>query len=77
MIGIELGCKGPNYGLVSACATGSHALGEALSALQRGDADAMLAGGVEVRERSLSARNVPSLTRTRCSPAASRPRSRR
>ena len=54
VIGIELGCKGPNYGLVSACATGSHALGEALSALQRGDADAMLAGGVEAALTPLS-----------------------
>jgi 3-oxoacyl-[acyl-carrier-protein] synthase II len=47
MVAIELGAKGPNYGVVSACATGTHALGEALKYLQYGDADVMLAGGTE------------------------------
>lgn len=47
MVAIELGAKGPNYGVVSACATGTHALGEALKCLQLGDADVMLAGGTE------------------------------
>jgi len=47
MIAIELGAKGPNFGVVSACATGTHALGEALKYIQQGEADVMLAGGTE------------------------------
>lgn len=47
MVAIELGAKGPNFGVVSACATGTHALGEALKYLQLGEADVMLAGGTE------------------------------
>jgi 3-oxoacyl-[acyl-carrier-protein] synthase II len=46
-IAISLGIKGPNYAVVSACATGSHAIGEAAELLKRGDADAMIAGGTE------------------------------
>jgi len=47
IVAIEIGAKGPNYGVVSACATGSHAIGDALSFLQTGQADMMLAGGSE------------------------------
>ena len=54
MVAIELGAKGPNYGIVSACATGTHALGEALKCLQFGDADVMLAGGTEAAVTPLS-----------------------
>jgi 3-oxoacyl-[acyl-carrier-protein] synthase II len=46
-LAISLGIKGPNYAVVSACATGSHAIGEAAQLLKRGDADAVLAGGGE------------------------------
>src|SRR5437016_13003220 len=46
-LAISLGIKGPNYAVVSACATGSHAVGEAAELIKRGDADAMLAGGTE------------------------------
>src|SRR5437016_13520594 len=46
-LAISLGIKGPNYAPVSACATGSHAVGEAAELIKRGDADAMLAGGTE------------------------------
>src|SRR5580765_6396569 len=46
-LAISLGIKGPNYAVVSACATGSHAIGEAAELLKRGDADAVLAGGGE------------------------------
>jgi 3-oxoacyl-[acyl-carrier-protein] synthase II len=46
-IAIDLGIKGINYALVSACATGSHAVGEAAEVIKRGDADAIIAGGVE------------------------------
>jgi beta-ketoacyl-acyl-carrier-protein synthase II len=46
-IAIELGLRGPNYAPVSACATGSHAVGEAAETIRRGDADVVLAGGTE------------------------------
>jgi 3-oxoacyl-[acyl-carrier-protein] synthase II len=46
-LAITLGIKGPNYAVVSACATGSHAVGEAAEMIKRGDADAVLAGGTE------------------------------
>lgn len=44
---IRWGLKGPNYGTVSACATSSHSLADALMIMQRGDADVMLVGGSE------------------------------
>jgi 3-oxoacyl-[acyl-carrier-protein] synthase II len=46
-LAISLGFRGPNYAPVSACATGSHAVGEATELIRRGDADAVLAGGTE------------------------------
>jgi 3-oxoacyl-[acyl-carrier-protein] synthase II len=46
-LAISLGIRGPNYAIVSACATGSHAIGEAAELVRRGDADAVLAGGTE------------------------------
>ena len=46
-LAISLGYRGPNYAPVSACATGSHAVGEAAELIRRGDADAVLAGGSE------------------------------
>ncbi len=46
-IAISLGIRGPNYAPVSACATGSHAVGEGAETIRRGDADAILAGGTE------------------------------
>src|SRR3954453_11514695 len=46
-LAISLGIKGLNYAVVSACATGSHAIGEAAEIIKRGDADAILAGGGE------------------------------
>jgi 3-oxoacyl-[acyl-carrier-protein] synthase II len=46
-LAIELGVRGPNYAIVSACATGSHAIGEAAELIKRGDADVVLAGGTE------------------------------
>jgi len=47
MVAIKYGVRGPNFGLVSACATGAHAIGEAMHTIQRGDADVMIAGGSE------------------------------
>ncbi len=46
-LAISLGIKGLNYAIVSACATGSHAIGEGAEVIKRGDADAILAGGAE------------------------------
>jgi 3-oxoacyl-[acyl-carrier-protein] synthase II len=46
-IAIALGIRGPNYAVVSACATGSHAIGEGAELVRRGDADAVLAGATE------------------------------
>jgi 3-oxoacyl-[acyl-carrier-protein] synthase II len=46
-IAIDLGVRGPNYAPVSACATGSHAVGEGAELIRRGDADVVLAGGTE------------------------------
>ena len=47
VLALELGAKGPNYAVVSACASGTHALGEAMRHIARGEADVMLAGGTE------------------------------
>ena len=46
-VAIAFGPLGPNFATVSACATGAHAIGEAWETIRRGDADVMLAGGVE------------------------------
>lgn len=47
VIGIETGARGPNYGVTSACASASHAIGEAMGMIQNGSADVMMAGGTE------------------------------
>src|SRR5881409_3104331 len=46
-IAISLGLRGPNYAVVSACATGSPAVGEAAELIKRGDAEVIIAGGTE------------------------------
>jgi len=67
-ISIRLGAKGINYAPVSACATGTHSIGEAGEIIRRGDADAVIAGGLDCgvtplglagfsSARSLSTRN--------------------
>ena len=45
LIAIDFKINGPNYAVVSACATATHAIGDALRVIQRGDADIMVAGG--------------------------------
>jgi 3-oxoacyl-[acyl-carrier-protein] synthase II len=47
LVAIEYGARGPNFGVVSACASGTHALGEAARAIRHGEADVMIAGGSE------------------------------
>jgi 3-oxoacyl-[acyl-carrier-protein] synthase II len=68
LVAIMLGAEGPNMAVASACATGSHAVGEAFKTVQRDDADIIVAGGTEasmlpvifagfINMRALSARN--------------------
>ena len=47
VVAIRFGLKGPNLGVVSACASGTNAVGEAAHLIRRGDADVVLAGGAE------------------------------
>lgn len=47
MISIHLGAKGPNSNIATACAAGAHAIGDSYHIIKRGDADAMIAGGVD------------------------------
>lgn len=46
-VSIKFGAKGPNSAVATACATGSHSIGDAFKIIQRGDADMMIAGGTE------------------------------
>ncbi len=46
-VAIHLGLHGPGFSIASACATGSHAIGEGMRMIERGDADVVLAGGAE------------------------------
>jgi 3-oxoacyl-[acyl-carrier-protein] synthase II len=46
-VSIQFGLKGPNFCTVSACASGAHAIGEALRLIRAGDADVIIAGGSE------------------------------
>lgn len=76
-LSIKYGFKGPNYSAVSACASGSHAIGLGLMHIERGDTDAMLVGGTEgvITEMSVAGFNNSKALSTRNSdPAhASRP----
>lgn len=46
-VSIMTGARGPNWSAVTACASGTHAIGEAFKIIQRGQADCMIAGGAE------------------------------
>ncbi|HXX38304.1 MAG TPA: beta-ketoacyl-ACP synthase II [bacterium] len=76
-VGIEVGARGPNFSVVSACATGGHAIGEALRIIQQGGADAMICGGSEAAITPLSLAGFCSMkalsTRNDAPEQASRP----
>jgi 3-oxoacyl-[acyl-carrier-protein] synthase II len=76
-VGIELGCQGPSYAAVSACASAAHAIGEAAEVIRRGDADAMLAGGAEAAICPIGVGMFGAMralsTRNDCPQRASRP----
>ncbi|OGT19721.1 MAG: beta-ketoacyl-[acyl-carrier-protein] synthase II [Gammaproteobacteria bacterium RBG_16_57_12] len=75
-VSIMFGMKGPNYALVTACATGTHCIGDAARLIEYGDADVMIAGGAEMATspvclggfsaaRALSTRNDDPATASR------------
>jgi len=76
-ISMKYGAKGPNVSSVSACATGTHSIGDAFRMIQRGDADAMIAGGCEstITPLGIAGFNVMKAlsTRNEDPAAASRP----
>jgi len=47
LLSIQVGAKGPNLAIVTACTTSTHCIGEAAKSIRYGDADAMIAGGAE------------------------------
>ncbi|HET7828263.1 MAG TPA: beta-ketoacyl-ACP synthase II [Candidatus Limnocylindrales bacterium] len=76
-VAIMTGAIGPNFATVSACATGGHAIGEAWETIRRGDADIMVAGGVEAGIHEATVGGFASMkalsTRNDDPEAASRP----
>jgi len=76
-VSIRYGFRGPNYATVSACASSAHAVGDAFRIIQRGDADAMVAGGTEASVSPLAIAgfgNMKALSDRNDSPeTASRP----
>jgi len=77
MISIDLGFKGPNMVIVTACATSNHNIGEAWRIIKYGDADAMLAGGSEASIRPMGLAGFSNMkalsTRNDAPEKASRP----
>ncbi len=76
-VSIDLGARGPNLTMVTACATGTHAIGESLKILQRGDAQVMITGGAEATVSPLAVAGFSSMkalsTRNEEPEKASRP----
>jgi len=75
-VSIKYGFKGPNYSVVSACATATHAIGDAFRMIKYGDADAIVTGGSEASISPMSIAgftNMKALTRNPDKNSASRP----
>ncbi len=76
-LSIKYGAKGPNISTVTACATATHAVGEAVRYIQRGDADVMICGGAEAAITPLAVAGFASMralsTRNEEPEKASRP----
>ena len=75
-ISIRYGFKGPNYGVVSACATATHAIGDAYRMIQYGDADIIISGGTEASVHPLAVAgfaNMKALTKNSDPETANRP----
>ena len=54
LLSIEVGAKGPNFAMVTACTTSTHCIGEAAKSIRYGDADVMIAGGSEATVTELA-----------------------
>jgi 3-oxoacyl-[acyl-carrier-protein] synthase II len=54
LLSIEIGAKGPNLAMVTACTTSTHCIGEAAKAIRYGEADVMIAGGSEATVTELA-----------------------
>ena len=61
-VSIQLGIKGKTINVVTACATGTHSIGEGYRSIQHGEADVMLAGGTECAITPISVAGFTSLT---------------
>ncbi|HTO70613.1 MAG TPA: beta-ketoacyl-ACP synthase II [Myxococcota bacterium] len=61
IVSMRYGARGPNTCVVTACTTGTHAIGDAYRILQRGDADVMIAGGVEAPVNRLGVAGFASM----------------
>jgi len=75
-VSIKHGFKGPNYSVVSACATGTHAIGDAFRMIKYGDADAIVAGGTEASVVPIAVAgfaNMKALTKNSDPNTASKP----
>jgi 3-oxoacyl-[acyl-carrier-protein] synthase II len=77
LVAIELGARGPNFSVVSACATATHAIGESLRMIRGGEADVMVCGGSEAAITPLAYAGFCSMkamsTNNECPQKASRP----